>query len=119
MTMRRKPQATDARVQVVEAVERSSGRRDFRIKAAALNGVGSWLHSARQARAIRAHPVARLSNVCGKSCPIPRDASTHDGTTEPLNGLASVSVCTACDTWPTSFGRGAATVRIVPKDDGA
>jgi hypothetical protein len=42
----------------------------------------------------------------------------HDGTTEPLNGLASVSVCTACGTtWPTRFG-GAATVRIVSKVDG-
>jgi hypothetical protein len=44
----------------------------------------------------------------------------HDGTTEPLNGLASVSTCTACGaTWPTRFGAGAATVRIVRKVDGA
>jgi hypothetical protein len=41
----------------------------------------------------------------------------HEGTTEPLNGLASVSTCTACGkTWPTRFGAGAATVRVVPKD---
>jgi hypothetical protein len=39
----------------------------------------------------------------------------HDGTTEPLNGLASISSCTACGkTWPARFGAGAATVRIVP-----
>src|SRR5262245_37523443 len=37
----------------------------------------------------------------------------HEGTTEPLAGLASVSVCTACGkTWPTRFGAGAPTVRI-------
>jgi hypothetical protein len=42
-----------------------------------------------------------------------------DGTTEPLNGLASVSTCTACGTtWPTRFGVGAATVRILAKADG-
>jgi hypothetical protein len=42
----------------------------------------------------------------------------HEGTTEPLGGLASVSVCTACNaTWPTRFGVGAETVRIVPKRD--
>jgi hypothetical protein len=42
----------------------------------------------------------------------------HDGTTEPLNGLTSVSVCTACrQTWPTHFGVGAPTVRVVTKDD--
>jgi hypothetical protein len=41
----------------------------------------------------------------------------HEGTTEPLNGLDSVSTCTACGkTWPTRFGAGAATVRIVSKD---
>jgi hypothetical protein len=40
----------------------------------------------------------------------------HDGTTEPLGGLTSVPVCTACGkTWPTPFGRGAETVRIVSK----
>jgi len=40
----------------------------------------------------------------------------HDGTTEPLNGSASVSVCSVCgSTWPARFGAGAATVRIVSK----
>ena len=40
----------------------------------------------------------------------------HDGTTEPLGRLVSVSVCTACNTtWPTRFGVGAETVRIVSK----
>jgi hypothetical protein len=40
----------------------------------------------------------------------------HDGTTQPLNGLASISNCTACGkTWPTRFGRGAATARVVSK----
>jgi hypothetical protein len=39
----------------------------------------------------------------------------HEGTTEPLAGLASVSTCSACATWPTRFGRGAPTVRIVAK----
>ena len=40
----------------------------------------------------------------------------HEGTTEPLGGLASVSVCIACNaTWPTRFGVGAATVRVVVK----
>jgi hypothetical protein len=40
------------------------------------------------------------------------------GTTEPLNGLMTISTCTSCGTtWPTRFGSGAATVRIVPKDD--
>jgi hypothetical protein len=44
----------------------------------------------------------------------------HEGTTEPLGGLASVSTCSECGKpWPTKFGRGAATVRIVSKDDGA
>jgi hypothetical protein len=42
----------------------------------------------------------------------------HEGTTEPLGGLSSVSVCTACgSTWPR-FGVGAATVRILAKADG-
>ena len=40
----------------------------------------------------------------------------HEGTSEPLAGLSSVSVCSACGvTWPTRFGAGAETVRIVPK----
>jgi len=40
----------------------------------------------------------------------------HEGTTEALGGLVSVSVCTVCDaTWPTRFGVGAETVRIVPR----
>jgi len=43
----------------------------------------------------------------------------HEGTTEPLNGLTSVSACTACGkTWPTRFGAGAATIRIVAKEHG-
>ena len=38
----------------------------------------------------------------------------HDGTTEPLNGLVSISSCTACGkTWPARFGAGAPTVQIV------
>lgn len=42
----------------------------------------------------------------------------HDGTTEPLDGITAVSVCTACGTtWPTRIGAGAATVRVVSKDD--
>jgi len=42
----------------------------------------------------------------------------HEGTTGPLNGLASISNCTACGkTWPSRFGAGAATVRIVSKRD--
>jgi hypothetical protein len=33
----------------------------------------------------------------------------HAGTTEPLNGLTSVSVCKTCGkTWPTRFGVGSA-----------
>ena len=33
----------------------------------------------------------------------------HDGTTEPLGGMTSVSVCTACGkTWPARLGAGAA-----------
>jgi hypothetical protein len=43
----------------------------------------------------------------------------HDETTEPLDGLAAISRCTACGkTWPTWFGSGAPTVRIVPKEVG-
>jgi hypothetical protein len=42
----------------------------------------------------------------------------HDGTTEPLAGMSSISVCTACGkTWPTSFGAGAPTVRIVSNNE--
>jgi hypothetical protein len=37
-----------------------------------------------------------------------------EGTTEPLGGMSSVSVCTSCgETWPTPFGPGAPTVRLV------
>jgi hypothetical protein len=40
----------------------------------------------------------------------------HDGTTEPLDGLESVSSCSDCGkTWPSSFGAGTPTVRIVSK----
>jgi hypothetical protein len=43
----------------------------------------------------------------------------YEGTTEPLGGEA-ISVCTACGkTWPTRFGAGAPTVRIVAKRDRA
>jgi hypothetical protein len=38
----------------------------------------------------------------------------HEGTTEPLGGLRSVSRCSECNkTWPTNFGAGAPTFRIV------
>ena len=38
----------------------------------------------------------------------------HEGTTEPLDGSDSISHCTECGkSWPTKFGTGAATVRIV------
>jgi len=38
----------------------------------------------------------------------------HEGTTEPLNGLTTVPVCTECGkTCPTRFGAGAPTTRIV------
>jgi hypothetical protein len=41
----------------------------------------------------------------------------HEGTTEPLHGSADVSFCTECrKTWPTKFGAGAATMRIVTLD---
>ena len=43
----------------------------------------------------------------------------HEGTTEPLAG-GTISRCTECaKTWPSRFGKGAATVRIVSKRDGA
>jgi len=42
----------------------------------------------------------------------------YQGTTEPLDGLSTVSVRTACGkTWPARFGAGAATVRIVYKSE--
>jgi hypothetical protein len=38
----------------------------------------------------------------------------HEGTMEPLAGLSTVSVCSACGKiWPTRFGKGAETVWIV------
>ena len=41
----------------------------------------------------------------------------REGTTEPLNGLTTISVCTACgQTWPPRFGVGAPTVRVVQKE---
>jgi hypothetical protein len=44
----------------------------------------------------------------------------HEGTTEPLGGLTSVSVCSECGaTWPTRFGIGAATACVVSKSHGA
>jgi hypothetical protein len=40
----------------------------------------------------------------------------HEGTTEPLDGSDSISHCAQCGkTWPTKFGAGAETVRIVQK----
>jgi hypothetical protein len=46
------------------------------------------------------------------------ESCDHDGTTEPLNGSTAISVCTDCErTWPTRFGAGAPTVRIVPKNE--
>jgi hypothetical protein len=40
----------------------------------------------------------------------------HEGTTEPLDGSESISHCAACGKmWPTKFGTGADTVRIVSK----
>lgn len=40
----------------------------------------------------------------------------HEGTTEPLDGSATISCCTECaKTWPTRFGAGAPTVRVVVK----
>ena len=39
----------------------------------------------------------------------------HEGTTEPLKGLASVSACGK--TWPALFGAGAPTTRVVSKLD--
>ena len=43
----------------------------------------------------------------------------HEGATEPLDGSKAISVCTECGkTWPSRFGAGAATVRIVEKIKG-
>jgi len=40
----------------------------------------------------------------------------HEGTTQALDGLASISTCTHCGTtWPARFGAGSPTVRVVPK----
>jgi hypothetical protein len=40
----------------------------------------------------------------------------HEGTTEPLDGITSISLCRTCrKTWPTKFGKGAPTVRVVSK----
>jgi hypothetical protein len=40
----------------------------------------------------------------------------HEGTTEPLDGLAAISSCRECGkVWPTSFGAGTPTVRVVSK----
>ena len=44
----------------------------------------------------------------------------HEGTTEPLGGLAAASSCTACGRmWPTRFGAVGPTTRIVSKGDAA
>ena len=47
----------------------------------------------------------------------------HAGATEPLDGLQSVSHCTACGkNWPSRFGAGAPTFRTVEttgRPDGA
>jgi hypothetical protein len=46
------------------------------------------------------------------------ESCDHAGTTEPLAGLASFSTCSACGkTWPTRFGKGAPTTRVVAKRD--
>ena len=40
----------------------------------------------------------------------------HEGTTEPLGGSAAISFCTECGkTWPSRFGAGAPTVRVIAK----
>jgi hypothetical protein len=42
----------------------------------------------------------------------------HEGTTEAIGG-GTISACTACNkTWPTRFGAGVPTVRIVPTTAG-
>ena len=44
----------------------------------------------------------------------------HEGTTEPVDGIPTISACSACGkTWPARFGAGAPTVRIVSKLEGA
>jgi hypothetical protein len=44
------------------------------------------------------------------------ESCDHEGTTEALNGSASISVCTECGkTWPTAFRVGAPTVRVIEK----
>jgi hypothetical protein len=44
----------------------------------------------------------------------------HEGTTEPLDGSDAISFCTECQkTWPTKFGAGTPTVRIVEKQQPA
>jgi hypothetical protein len=43
----------------------------------------------------------------------------HEGTSAPLEEAPSVTACSECGkTWPTRFGAGAPTVRIVSKGDG-
>jgi hypothetical protein len=43
----------------------------------------------------------------------------REGTTEPVEDMPTISACSACGkTWPTRFGAGAPTVRIVSKLDG-
>jgi hypothetical protein len=42
----------------------------------------------------------------------------HAGTTEALDGSEAISHCTECrKSWHTKFGAGAATVRVVVRDD--
>ncbi len=42
------------------------------------------------------------------------------GTSQSLKDATSISTCTACGkTWPSRFGAGAATVRVVSKRDDA
>jgi hypothetical protein len=44
----------------------------------------------------------------------------HEGTTELLSGMASISHCTACGkNWAARFGAGAPTVPIVAKTNAA
>jgi hypothetical protein len=44
------------------------------------------------------------------------ESCDHESTTEPLEDSAAISICTECGkTWPTKFGPGVATVRVVAK----
>jgi hypothetical protein len=46
------------------------------------------------------------------------ESCDHEGTTEPLGGSKAISHCCECGkTWPSRFGKGAATTRLVHKDE--